>query len=202
MMLASLFVEGQTKRSTKTRKPPVIRESVTIKGDLPPAKPPLRETDPDAWRKLRFPEHKLTVEIPARLDDEMNMDAEAEGFWSVDSDTEKATYRIVVKQLPVVLDSSAAAEVLDESIASTFGGGQQSADQAKIRELNYRGRPGREITSIENGKVQIFRVFIIEQKMYALFVTISRRDQWPALDIWVRKFHDSFRVELPTEDEA
>ncbi|MDI1240824.1 MAG: hypothetical protein PSX80_02745 [bacterium] len=122
LLVAFAAVEGQTKQSSKGRKPPVIRETVTVKGDLPPAETQIRETDVNIWRELKFPEHKLTIQIPARASDDMNMDEpDADGLWSVVSDTEKATYRIVVRKLGGILDSKAAAEVLDASISAAYG---------------------------------------------------------------------------------
>ena len=203
VFLAFVSIDGQTKRSSKSRKPIVIRESVTVKGDLPTAEPPLRETDRGAWRKFEFAEHKLTIEIPAKTNDGMTMDEpDADGLWSIASDTEKATYRVVIRDIAAILDRRSAEEVLNDSISKAYGGTRQGAESAKIREVTYKGRPGREIITNEKERVQIGRVFIVEQKIYALFVTINRRDQWPTMEPWARRFLESFKVELPIGGEA
>jgi len=204
VLVCSVTLYGQANRSKKVGKLPVIRETVTIKGNLPPKEPketPINETDPDVWRKFTFSEHKLTLEFPSKEGDSFeNEIPDLEGVWTYSADTERGTYRIMIRDVAALLDNREIAEVLDSSIAQAFSS-RKGGLMKGMREVLYQGRPGREFIVEEKNKVQIGRVFVLNKKLFAMFVTVEPISRWSDTERWARKFLDSFTVDLPKTDQ-
>lgn len=195
-------VLSQKSRPARTQKAPVIRETVTVKGNLPPSPAPINESDSGVWRSFAFSEHRLTLEFPARIGETIeNEVADSEGIWTYSAATERATYRIMVRNIAALLDEQAASEVLDDSIAAAYSGRKGSVLK-RIVAVSYQGKPGREFVVHEKGEVQIVRIFILDQKLFAMFVTVVPNSQWPKMEVWARKFLDSFKVDMLVKGEA
>ena len=202
VLAGALLSYGQTKRPKRTGKLPVLRESVTVKGNLPPKATPLNEADPGVWRRFDFAEHRLSLQFPAAPGDKFENEVpDLGGVWTYSADTKRATYRLIVRDLPTLMNDDAIAETLDTAISEIYDS-DSDVKLKLLRNVSYEGRPGREFIVEEKNKVQAIRIFVLEQKMYVMFVTVESRVDWPQIEFWAQKFFESFKVELPVFNEA
>ena len=202
VLAGALLTHGQTKRPKRAGKLPLMRESMTVKGNLSQKENPANEADPGVWRRFDFAEHRLSLELPAARGDAIENEVpDLEGVWTYAADTERAAYRMIVRDLPTLMRDDAVTETLDAAIKEMY----DSAGETKLkvlRNISYEGRPGREFIVEEKNKVQAIRIFLLEKKLYVLFVTVKSKADWPRSELWVMKFFKSFKVELSVFNEA
>lgn len=198
LFTAAGVVEAQERRTSRGGRQPVVRETVTIKGDFPATQtiPPIKETDPDVWRTVTFPDHKFSIVLPMRKDDTVEPE-EMPNLWSIASETDSATYRVVIRKFKSAHSFESAREMLDDAIATVYDDGDDvNIEPAKMRDTPYGGWPGKEISSKGKGRINIFRIYIIDERMYMVSVSVTDEKSWPNIETWARKFLDSLKVEL------
>ena len=183
-------------RSAKAQKKPrvdgrTVIGTVTIDAEktTPSFAPLPKETDP--WTELSAVDDGVRVMFPGKAEDVVRDSVgPVETF---DVVTRKARYGLAIRHLGQLARESDGEAFLDERIADVFG----SAGLAENRVIEYAGRTGREFVSIEKGRHLIARAFVLNGKLVIVFVSVPSVDFDPAFKVWMKRFFDSMRVDLP-----
>jgi hypothetical protein len=203
VLLASGSIPAQ-KRGKPVAKKPVIRATVTVKGDgaYKPIVLP-SENDSGVWNSVELTEHKVKIDFPSKgeevLEDAEVFDIDIGKVWSYSAETKHATYRLMVRDVPEILDNRDIENVLDSTISSVLGNRKAFKSKSTVY---YGGYVGREILIEEEMVVQAARLYILNKKLFAIFVTAEPKAHWPSIEPWVRRFFDSFSVDLPTKNHT
>jgi hypothetical protein len=195
IIAATTIDYGQTKRPRRVGNLPTIKESVTVKGDFPPTVKLPKETDQAIWKEFGFAEHGVRLSFPSTETEPFeNEVADIDGIWTYSAVTEHATYRLLVRGFSTFLDDDELSETLDSSISLVY---QESSDVKlkMVRQISYEGKPGREFIVEEKNKVQAVRIFVLNQKLILMFVTVEPKAAWPRVETWAKKFFESLKVE-------
>ena len=196
-------VFAQAKRTKSPTKPPVIRATVTVKGDGNYAPPKVRrETDAGIWNLRSFPEHGVKIELPAKREEVFDEVTPIEDgkVWEYSSSTEFASYRLIVRDFPTLLDSKGIEDTLNANFDRVYGDGKFRVLSKKA--ISYAGVPGLEITVQEKDMIQKARLYILNKKLLALYVTVEPKQHWPAIQEWADRFLDSFEIEVQSRNES
>lgn len=196
LIAATAVAYGQTKRPRKAANLPTINESVTVKGDFPPPVKLPKETDETVWKEFGFAEHGIRLSFPTTETQPFeNEVSDVDGTWTYSALTENATYRLLVRSFSTFLDEDELDETLDSSISLVYRA-SGSVNLKTVRQISYQGKPGREFIVEEKNKVQAVRVFVLNQKLILMFVTVEPKATWPRIESWATKFFESLKVEV------
>lgn len=201
IVVGSVF--AQAKRTKPPIKPPVIRATVTVKGD-DNYKPPAvrRETDAGIWNLLSFPEHGVKIELPSKREEVFDEVSQIRGgkLWEYSSSTEFASYRLFARDFPALLDNNGIEETLGTNFARVYS--DRKVRILSKKTLSYGGVPGLEIEVQEKDMIQKARFYILNKKLFALYVTVEPKKHWPSMEKWADRFLDSFKIQVQSRNES
>ena len=120
--------------------------------------------------------------------------------WEYSAITHHGFYRMIVRDFPVMLDNEGIEETLDANIERVYSDGQVTF--LSKRTFSYAGRPAREIVIQEKDKIQKARFYILNKKLFFLYVTVQPKKYWPEVEKWADKFLDSFEVVVQLKNQG
>jgi hypothetical protein len=192
----SLFASAQVKKGK--RKTPSVKAVVTIKTEkMSEIKEPVEE-DKDIWNKFYSKKYGFRIEFPAKVKD--IFDDERDSFSTYETSTKKASYGLMLKNLPVSLSNKELAEIY-ETVISEVEDPKKSLTISK-RDVYLDGKLGKEIVFEEKGRIVFTRCYILEQKLFMLSVSLQKKEYSNDFEKWVKKFFDSFSIEAKNISET
>ena len=204
--LAMVSVQSQTrKKASKTRKP-VVRATVTIKGE--PYEPRVypSESDPNIWNEFTFRNEFIKISFPAipgELEDSFESPEVDEPLLIASATTKNASYKLMARKLAVSTDEREIDVILENSIVQTYEGGGWRI--SKKKDVSYEGILGKELVAIrtvaEGEYKHYIRAYILNSHVITLFVSPNPASKLN-LEPWSVKFFDSLKVKLPVRSEV
>jgi hypothetical protein len=148
----------------------------------------LTEEDFRVWNEFKSEKQGFRILFPTKLN---GLKEEQKGkFTILETETETARYGLMRMGLPTFLNKDEL-ENLYESIVPT----SSENDHTKLiskRDVQLRGRFGKEIVYEEDDNIVFARFYIIDHHFYVLRVSLSKEDYTKGFDQWALKFLDSF----------
>src|SRR5688500_16793827 len=192
-------VHGQ-RESSKTKKP-LVRATVTIKGEpyKPPVYPP--ENEPALWNEYSTKDGSIVATFPSergKLSDDSEVLDNREFFLPIAANTKNATYQLSARTFPPIKDNTEINSVLEDSVKRAF-----TRPMMKIiskKDIYYHGFLGKELiisrTVAEGEYTQYARLFILNSKLITVNVSLNHGVSKEKMEPWIRKFFDSLKVHL------
>ena len=177
-------------RKKKVIKPKPITATVTVKAD-PPIRPLPNESDEKSWTEFESKEDGLTLLFPGRKDDVS--DDNVEPVRTFDVSTVKAHYMLAVRDVGSLINNQDTDSFLEQTIQDAFGAETKFQEKKKI---TYEGRDGRHIVLLDGDKRLAARLYLLNDKLFMISVTIKTTDYTPQFNKWIDKFFDSFLVKV------
>ena len=186
------------KKAKPTVTKPVIRATVTVKGDGNAAPVYPAETDKGIWNEFASKDGRMRILLPARSNDvewyyEDVRGIEA-GFLTVRS--KFARYQVVTRPSIQFESNRDIEEVLEASIQTAY-----SAPKSNVRvkrTIYYDGVLGKEFEAVYQRSdvtvVDYVRCYIVDSKMIIMSVSIEKPVDDEKLRPWITKFFDSLVV--------
>lgn len=203
ILLVSISLCAQPRKIKRGNKLPTIRATVIVKGGgiLSEAKP-RNETDNGIWNQIEFLPHRLKLDFPSTseeiFDEETSI--ESEKVWIYTSYTERGKYQLIVRDFPAILDNEGIDEILENTIARVY-----TDDKLKLRSkrtVYYEGRLGKELEIEDKKTIQVARFYILNNKLFAIYVTVDPKEHRPLMEPWIQKFLNSFEVKVPIKNQT
>lgn len=203
LLCGAISVTAQRSKPVR-KKLPVIRATVTVKGDGN-HKPPeyVDESAAAAWNLFEMPEHALKISAPAKTGDFEHEKTKLEdgAVWEYSTYTKNAVYSLMIRDY----DSAPlrhSGEILDDLIDRYFYAGDPRFKVVSRRNFTYSGADARELIIHAGDTVKKHRVLFLNGKLFALTVSVEPRALWPKAEKWADKFLDSFDVKVSPLDEG
>ena len=203
LSLAILIYAILPATAQKVKKLPTIRATVTVKGDGSFSVPKLpNETDEGIWNQVEFAKHQVRLEFPSKLEDILDDVTLIENgkVWSYAAYTKRGKYQLIVRDLPAMLDNRGIDEVIENSIARVYTDGKIKL--LEKRTFYYEGRLAKEIVVEDKKTIQKARFYILNKKLFAIYVTVEPKTSRSQMEKWIQRFLDSFKVEVPINNQT
>lgn len=206
-ILASLATSAQSQKKPTKAKKPVVRATVTVKGEphVPHVYP--NETDDGIWNEYSTKDGVIKITFPSVLEKLRNSSESRDDgqiFISLTAPTNNGSYELLTRPFSAITDNREIDRILEDSINKVVSGPIMKIVSKK--NIYYGGFLGKELiirkTVAEGEYIQYSRFFILNSRLITLNVSLDYGVSKEKMEPWIQKFFDSLVVHLPNTPEA
>jgi hypothetical protein len=190
----STVAGAQAKKRRTTR---AVKATVTAKEDFFPDDKLPNESDKNIWNM--FEADSARVMFPSKAAD-VTVDILGQGKSSLriySAETATASYKMSVSRYGSVEGNQQLHQVLDRLVSNMEVPGEYKVVEKK--NVYFRGRLGKQVTSELRNEMEVLRVFILEEQLFVVSVFVEKKTNLSSLKPWIEKFLDSFQFDLRTD---